>query len=321
MSLLSFDIFSKLSEFASGWTRLINTKANEGISVNDQNKVNVDFEKDDENDVVRLETAKELKSSKKEGVPVYIGYSAKAAKTADEKMRRAKFLETVKKWGAIDEENLKALIDRTYPQELREMGRSVKLIFITGSSEPLAANIASALKEMYHPDAKVVDALKKYYGVDVKSIIDWEAYAKADETTQEMIDSYLRGASYRGDLRNMPRWIFDGYIKKSAGLKSGARRILKPGHSIDQMIIDEINTVESEWRKKTYANPNINVNMQLKLLPKYLVVDDTVIEGSTMKGIFREFMSPKISGSINSAVGRIEDRLYGYAVFTARAVN
>jgi hypothetical protein len=321
MSLLSFDVFSKLSEFTSGWTRLTGDRTNEGISIDDQNRVGVDFEKDEETDVIRLETASELKSSKKEGIPVYVGYSAKAAKTADEKLRRAKFLETVKKWGAIDEDNLKALIDRTYPQELREMGRSVKLIFITGSSEPLASNIASALKEMYHPDAKIIDVLKKYYGVDIKSIIDWEAYEKADDTTKEMIDSYLRGASYRGDLRNMPRWVFDGFIKKSAGLKSGARRILKPGHSIDQMIINEINEVESEWRKKTYANPNINVNMQLRLLPKYLVVDDTIIEGSTMKGIFREFMSPKISGSIDSAVGQIDDRLYGYALFTARAVN
>jgi hypothetical protein len=300
---------------------LINTKTNEGISLDDQNRINVDFERDSENDVIRLETARELKGLKREGVPVYVGYSAKAARTPGEKRRRSRFLETVKKWGSIDKDNLKELIDRTYPQELREMGRSVKLIFITGSSEPLASNIALALKERYHPDAKIIDVLKKYYGVDVKSIIDWDAYEKADDTTKKMIDSYLRGASYRGDLRNIPRWVFDGFIKKSAGLKSGARRILKPGHSIDQMIIDEINEVESEWRKQTYANPNINVNMQLRLLPKYLVVDDTIIEGSTMKGIFREFMSPKISGSIDSAVGQIDERIYGYALFTARAVN
>jgi hypothetical protein len=320
MSLLDFNIFSKLSHFASGWTRLSKKSLTEGISI-DGSDISIDFEQDSDEDVVRLKDAKELKSSKKEGIPVYVGYMTKPTRDKNEKLIRKRFLEEVKKWGKVSNENLKELIDRTYPQKLREMKNSVKVIFLAGSSEPLAANIALALKEMYYPEAKIVDVLKKYYGPDVRSIVDWEEYEKADPKTKQMIDTYLRKASYEGSLTNMPDWIFDGYIKKSAGLQSGARRLLKSSHTIDQVIISSIREAESTWHENVYSNPNINPSMKLKLLPKYLVVDDTIIEGSTMKGIFRELMSPEIQKEVGQQVGSIESKLYGYALFTARAIN
>jgi hypothetical protein len=311
MKLFTLDIFSKINSLKSGWANLLPSSVNEGIRL-EGTKVVLDFNKDLENDVVNLENPKEIGPTRKEKIPVFRGYLLE--RVPDLKY----FMEIIKKWGALDQENLKTLIDFTYPTELRE--QNVEIIFITGSSDPLSANIAEALKELYYPNCKVVDVLKKYYGVDVKDIIDWKEYERADPRTKKMIDTYLRQFSKGGVMSAEARSKFDGYIKKSSGLQSGARKILKPGHEIDDYIITAIVDAEEEWRQKYRGAAGVNQSAMMKYHPSYLMVDDTIIEGSTLRGIFKALLSTLLSNKVENRLSQLAAKsIYGYCLFSYKA--
>ena len=293
MNLLDFNTHSTINQFNSGWGNLTFGDLNEGMSISN-NKIIVDFKEDLPNDVVKLVDVTTLDAVRKEKVPVFRGYKMERTATI------GTFMKAVKKWGALDDDTLKSIIDFTYPMELKN--GSVGVIFITGSSDPLSAKIANALIEMYYPTAKVVDVLKKYYGADVNDTIDWEKYKKSDPRTREMIDTYLRQFSKQGNMANRPRTEFEGYIKKSLGAQSGIRKALKPGHQIDDFIISSIVDAENNWIKNYRNNPRISDNEKIRQYPKYLFVDDTIIEGSTVKGIFKEL-----------------DSIFGYCLFSYKS--
>lgn len=311
MKFPTLDIFSKINSLNSGWANLLPSSINEGIRL-EGTKVVLDFNKDLEKDVVKLQDPTEIGPTRKEKIPVFRGYLLE--RVPDLKY----FMEIIKKWGALDQENLKTLIDFTYPVELRE--QNVEIIFITGSSDPLSANIAEALKELYYPNCKVVDVLKKYYGVDVNDIIDWKEYERADPRTKKMIDTYLRQFSKGGIMSADARKNFDGYIKKSSGLQSGARKILKPGHEIDDYIITAITNAEDEWRQKYRGAAGVNQSAMMKYHPSYLMVDDTIIEGSTLRGIFKALISTLLSSKVETRISQLATKsIYGYCLFSYKA--
>jgi hypothetical protein len=296
-------IFSKLTDYSflrkpeSAWGK-IESILNEGLGMEGEN-IKVDFDQDQANDVVRLNPARQLKDLKKAKVPVYRGYALEKVEE-----RRA-FMRRVKQQDAISQEDLEKLIAMTFPKELAD--RKVQLIFTTGSSDPLALNVAETIQSLYYPNAKIIDVMKKYYGADISDIVDQEAYDRADPVTRGMIDQYLAGR----------RAGFQGYIKKSSGLKSGARRILKPGHTIDDYIIDNIQRVEDEWSEKFLRDKSINPSVAFKFRPGYLFVDDIIIEGSTLRGIFNQMMDAVMSGKLDvSARQMASSSIFGYCLFS-----
>ena len=207
-------------------------------------KIEIDWTQDSELDVVRLAPPVPTKSSRISKIETFAGYVLEnptfPGEPSSHSTKRC-FAEFIKNWGSISQEDLKNLINLTYPQELKDA--NVKLLFVIGSSAPLSANIALALKEMYYRDAKIIDIMKAYYGADVNDVVDIDKYNRANPTTREMIDTFVGRFKSRWNedgVRTPPRDKWEGYIKKSSGLQSGARSILKPGHSIDEYIISSI---------------------------------------------------------------------------------
>lgn len=298
--LFSFDEYRFFLEKAKGEWSFLNKKGlNEGIGLDENGNITIDWEKDSEKDLVYLNPIKEAKITRKSGIPVYKGY------VIENKANKKEFANIVKKWNSLKDFELKTLIEKTYPEELKK--ESVKIIFITGSSDPLSANIASIIKETYYPNAKIIDILKAYYGIDPNDIIDWEKYDQADDTTKKMIDSYLKNISSN----------FEGYIKKSSGLQSGARRILKPGHIIDSFILNSLINAEKEWKEKWADDKNIPIEKKIKMLPKYLFVDDIIIEGSTLKGIFNLMLDAIENLEKEKKLSKIaKNSIYGYCLFS-----
>lgn len=312
IKLLDFSTYAVINQFTSGWGNLSFNNLNEGMRMSN-GKIIVDFEEDLKNDTVRLNDVTKLDIVRKERVPVFRGY-----KLERESTDLAEFMKSVKKWGAFDDDTLKSIIGFTYPAELKN--KSVGVIFITGSSDPLSAKIANALVEMYYPEAKVVDVLKKYYGADVKDIIDWDKYETSDDRTKEMIDTYLRQFSRRGDMRNTPRTEFEGYIKKSLGAQAGMRKALKPGHEIDDFIISNIVDAEAAWIENYRNNPAITDAEKVRRYPTYLFVDDTIIEGSTIRGIFKELKETLSSPLIKRKITSLAlNNILGYCLFSYKS--
>lgn len=308
MMILTFDQYSNfVFESNSSWTQISSTHLTEGISFIDD-KINVDFNSDSDADVVKLDPPKPAVPTRKAEVKVFKGY------VMENSPLKKDFAEKVKKWGALEREDLKKLIALTYPKELKEM--NVTVLFITGSSDPLSAHIAELIKEMYYPKAKVVDVLKAYYGADVKDVVDWEEYERADPKTKEMIDTYLNKFKYGNNLNQKPRIEFEGYIKKSSGLQSGARRLLNPGHLIDSTIVDTIVDSENYWKEFYLKDKSLDMSIKVKMRPRYLFVDDTIIEGSTLRGIFRLLTAALDSPEVRTKIGqRAVDSILGYCLF------
>jgi pyrimidine operon attenuation protein/uracil phosphoribosyltransferase len=317
---LGYTVFSSLQKESSSWGRIsYSSKVNEGIRLTgegDDKNIVVDFDQDEDNDVVSLNPPVPISKVRKKGgetvaemIPVFRGYKLNR-RSSDLR----EFMELVKRWGALNPEDLRQLISLTYPEELKN--QQVNLIFITGSSDPLAAQIAEAIKEMYHPRCKIIDIMKRYYGADVNDIVNWEAYANADETTREMIDTFIN--NFRRVNGRPPRREFEGYIKKSAGLQSGARNLLNPGHTIDSYIMNNIVKAELDWEKDYGKGSGMPINVAIKNRPSYLFVDDTIIGGTTIRGIFKEMMSAIHSNEIanDTTKSMIKRSIFGYCLFS-----
>ena len=299
------NIFSSgiLERSQAGWGKIIGPSLHEGLSLQG-GQVVADFSQDSEEDVVRLNPPVPTAPVRKLNVPVYRGYSM------EKRDDRKEFMETIKGADSIPQADLEKLVELTFPRELAE--RNVKILFTTGSADPLAIRIAEAIRSLYYPKAQIIDVLKKYYGADATDVVDWEAYDKSDPKTKKMIDSYLKKTSPG----------FSGYIKKSSGLQSGARRLLKAGHDIDSYIINKMVDAEESWRKDYLGNRNVNPNMAIKFRPAYLFVDDLIIEGSTLRGIFKQMMDAVMAGETNSSVrGMMKSSIYGYCLFSYKNVG
>lgn len=281
-------------------------------------KIEIDWNQDSEFDVVKLSPPSPTKSSRISRVETFAGYVLENPSFPNEPNRHSTkrcFSEFIKNWGSISQEDLKNLIDLTYPDELKSA--NVKLLFVMGSSAPLSANIASALKEMYYREAKIIDIMKAYYGADVEDIVDREKYSQADPTTRSMIDTFVGGFKSKWEddgTRIPPKNKWEGYIKKSSGLQSGARSILKPGHMIDDYIISSIRSEMSNWFKK-YSGGDYRISRANT--PHFLAVDDIIIAGSTMKNAISMILGALSNPNNQIEASKIaETNTHGYVLFS-----
>jgi pyrimidine operon attenuation protein/uracil phosphoribosyltransferase len=287
-------------------------------------KIDIDWNNDSENDVIKLNPVRPVKSSRISTIETYVGYALEDLPSPGDnflvkKPHRIKrcFSEFAKEWESISDKDLKNLIDYTYPDALREKSTNVAILFVMGSSAPLASRIAEALKEMYYKSAKIIDITKAYYGADVRDIIDWKKYDRSDARTQAMINSYIRGfqTSWDPDGKKInPRRKWEGYIKKSSGLQAGARSLLKPGHVVDEYIID---TIRKEMIKHKEIVKTGDMRIAKATSPMFLAVDDLIIGGSTMRGAF-DMLLNAISNPSNNIEnpGIISRGSRGYALFS-----
>jgi hypothetical protein len=149
--------------------------------------------------------------------------------------------------------------------------------------------------------------MKAYYGVDVNSMVDWDEYKKADDTTKKEIDTFLNTRRERGD--------FEGYIKKSSGLRSGSRRLLKPGHMIDDYITSTITSDYKEFAE-VISKHGKDFRVVAAARPKYLIVDDTIIEGSTLGSIFEKYKNAINKLTDVNAVKYAITSTVGYCLFS-----
>lgn len=300
MDILSYRSYNVVKGLRPAWLKTY-SDINEGIQyVTDDSgseKIIMDFNQDLPNDVVKLKDPIKTRDSRftvNWKAPVFTGYALE--KHPDD----AKFIEFIKNWEAISDTELKALINHTFPTELKE--RNVRVLFVTGSSSPLSVRIAEALRDLYYKRAKIVDIVKAYYGVDMKDIVNWEEYEKAHPDTKKIVDRYIRKGAK----------AFTGYIKKSAGLQSGGRDLLKPGHTVDDYIVSAIKDEYDKWIDTPYNRGSV-----VRMMPRFLVVDEFMIKGSTLRGIFQQFKNIKWDTRVNNHLKDFaESSMYGYVLFS-----
>lgn len=267
--MLGFKSYSTLNIIKSVFNRI-----DEGINFSidpesNIHSIDVDYNNDSDDDVVKLANVSPTRDSRMAGIQSWVGYNLEDPIVDGNRIKNY-FSEWVKTWNSFSDSELEELINHSFPDDLKK--KNIKIIFVMGSSSPLSSRIADALKKMYFKDAKIIDIMKAYYGVDKKDIINWDEYEKAGEVQKKQIDSYLRGLT-----------SFDGYIKKGGRLQTGQTRdkILKPGHYVDDYIIDNISRELRDWSDSAKGETNIKALMSR--VPNFLTVDDIVVQGSTIK--------------------------------------
>jgi len=242
--------------------------------------MNINYSEDSEDDVVKLKNPRLLKHSVMANVVAYGGYKLEDLKGDIYRGHNTKtcFANYIKELGSISNDDLKTLIEKTYPDVLKNS--NVLIIFAMGSSSAMSINIAEALKELYYPNAKIVDIIKAYYGKDPDNMVDWGKYNKTDKATKSAIDAFVNKhkSSSKNNIEVKAKREFSGFIKKSAGLQSGPRYILKPGHLIDLTILKSIQDTFMSNRDATY-----------------LTVDDIILKGSTMRSALENVVNAVIS--------------------------
>jgi hypothetical protein len=297
---------------------------NEGIRLGINQKPEIDFNRDSPDDLIRLVSAPIAGSNsyKVEGstIKMYHGYAMENA----EGSQKVQLMDALKKPDTITDDELVKLIKLTYPDKL--ISQRVDVIIPAGSSSPLALRIAEAVKNIYYPNAKVIDVVKRFYA-DPLSIVNWEAYAKADMTTRKQLDSYLKNhvvgywngpaamnwANQTGkpvqdwpgieNAKTSPDTDWTGFIKKSAGLRSGSRRLLNVGHHVDDYIIDAFKSADKVHRDLISSiSYNRLGNFIKQQPPHFMIVDDMVIGGTTLKGIVNDITSKLNDANLNEYI-------------------
>jgi hypoxanthine phosphoribosyltransferase len=299
----------------------------EGIRLGATGKPEIDFTSDNPDDVIKLTDAPEAGSiSPRTGAKVsrYYGY------VMDEVGEDSKnqLMHALKEDGAVSQAEINQLVAKTFPTALKN--KKITHIFVAGSTSPLAVSIAESIKSQFFPKAKIIDILKKFYQTPI-DMVDWEAYLRADRTTRKNFDSYLKKfveewngpealawsqetgqpiwkwpklKDYSDPVYQSPTPSFSGHIKKSLGLKSGSRGLIKAGHSIDSSIIDAISSAEADY-EKLIKDRNYDIRIVSANSPKYLIVDDIMLGGTTLRGIVDELekslsSSRGLANAINS---------------------
>tara|TARA_Y100000389_G_scaffold195186_1_gene226227 strand:+ start:12502 stop:13497 length:996 start_codon:yes stop_codon:yes gene_type:complete len=264
----------------------------------------IDYTNDTPDDIVKLANPSPTRSSKLSGIQSWAGYNLEDPVIDGHNIKNC-FSKWSKEWESFSDKELKELIDYSYPQELKS--KNVKVLFVMGSGSPMSARLADALKTLYYPTAKIVDIIKAYYGSDARDIVKWDKYKTKTEKTKKMIDSYLNKISKD----------FTGKIKKSSGLQSGARDLLKPGHSIDDYVMKSIKDEMVEWREE--AKTARNSAIAIESIPSFLAVDDIIIQGSTVRGALSEVVksiSSLKSGIPQSLQNMARSNIFGYVLFS-----
>ena len=267
-------------------------------------KPDINFEYDSPDDIIKLANAPNAKfNTYNNKVKMYSGYIMEKAHGEE----KVELMDLLKEPESITDSDLKRLIKSTYPTNM--IGIKVELIIPAGSSSTLALRIANTIKELYYPKAKVIDILKRFYTIPM-SIVNWEEYLRADPTTREQLDSYLKNhvSSYwngpaaldwskqTGEhIENWPGMEnfktsqsteFTGFIKKSSGLRSGSRKLLNPGHNVDEYIINTIEAANDVFNtlKKGLKSAD-SYSIAAANTPYFMIVDDMMLGGTTLKGI------------------------------------
>lgn len=349
-NILPYNLFKYSNGTSPRW--LDANVVNEGIyftcDTNCKNpNVEINWDKDSQDDIVKLANVQRLNPSRMDGMQTFGGYVLDDPNINGIRVKKC-FAEWSKRSDSLTDQELKDLISYTYSDELRN--QNVTILFAMGSSSSLSVRIAEALKEMYYPKAKIIDIMKAYYGIDPNNIIDWDEYHASGPVQQAQIDSYLK--SLRGndprrgefeyknpedfdDLDDLEQYLkdleiekkrlediekkkFKGYIKKGGSLQTGRTRdkILKPGHMIDSYVIDSIIEDLNKWKED---RSSLNPNMAIRMAPRFLTVDDIIVQGSTIKrsmSILREMIYSKELGLSSSDREQIIRSLYGYVLFS-----
>ena len=172
MSVLNYRLYNLVKGIEPKWLNSFN-RTNEGVKFIESEtgkEIQIDFNSDEEGDIIKLANPISTRISRFDKVPTFAGYSL------EKNPKSASFIEYIKNWESISDTELRALIDHTYPNELKKI--NVRVLFVTGSSSPMSARIAEALKEMYYKKARIVDVMKAYYGADIKNAIDWKRFTE-----------------------------------------------------------------------------------------------------------------------------------------------
>ena len=291
----------------------------EGIRLGATGKPEIDFTSDNPDDVIKLVDAPEAGSiSPRTGAKVSRDYGYVMDEVGEDSKKQ--LMHALKEDGAVSQSELNQLVAKTFPSALKN--KKITHIFVAGSTSQLAVNIAESIKSQFFPKAKIIDILKKFYQTPI-DMVDWDAYMRADRTTRKNFDSYLKKfveewngpealawsqetgqpiwkwpklKDYSEPVYQSPTPSFSGHIKKSSGLMSGSRGLLKAGHSIDSSILNAIASAENEYfnliKKSGFDHRVAAANS-----PKYLIVDDMMLGGTTLRGIVDEL--EKALGSYN----------------------
>lgn len=282
---------------------------NEGIKMDQTGQVEINFSADSPNDLIKLKNSPEAGVTRSNiedtRIPMYYGYVMQEG----EAEKKSELMDALKKQESITDEELAKLIKETFPKDL--ISKKVTFIIAAGSSSPLAMRIANTIKSLFYPRAKVSDILKRYYYSPL-DIVNWTAYMKADKITREQFDSYLKNhVSSYWNGREALAWSektgqpiaqwpgsenfsksgantsnFTGYIKKSSGLRSGSRTLLNPGHHIDDLIVNTIRDAKTAYQELA-NDPRYSKDFRMLAIntPNFLIVDDMILGGTTLKGI------------------------------------
>jgi hypothetical protein len=282
---------------------------NEGIKMGQHGQPEIDFSADSPEDLIKLQDAPEAgvtrSTIKANKIPMYYGYVMQDG----EAEKKSELMDALKRQDSISDGELTQLVKETFPRDL--INKRIEFVIAAGSSSPLAMRIASTIQKLFYPKAKVADVLKRFYYSPL-DIVNWPAYMKADKITREQFDSYLKNhvASYWNGKEAMAwaektglpidQWPgsedfskaapsqsnFTGYVKKSSGLRSGSRILLNPGHHIDDLIVNTIRDSKKAYQQLA-EDPRYRKDFRMLLIntPNFLIVDDMILGGTTLRGI------------------------------------
>lgn len=300
----------------------------EGIRLGTNKKPEIDFTSDNPDDPIKIANPPPAgltrnRIGNKQSINMYYAYSMDDVPSET----KIELMDALKKPDAMSDSELEELIDRTFPNELKREVKSIPMIITTGSSSNLGLRMAEIIRRKYQPNAKIVDLLKKFYA-DPLDIVNWSAYLKADDDTKEYLDSYLRNhvigywdgpaaiawaketgnpvRDWPGDQLHKKSTEYTGFIKKSSGLASGARKLINIGHHIDDYIVNMIRLADHEYQR-LLADPSIRKTQNVIMVnnPYFLIVDDMMLEGSTLKSINSVIVDKLRSSGLGAYANRI----------------
>ena len=329
-NVLSYKLFNYTKGTSPRWFKY--GELNEGINFTPGNddvnpKMSIDWNSDTPEDVVKLANVKRINATKMDGMFTFGGYVLDDNDSERGKDIKLKFAEWSKKEDSLSDDELKSLIDYTYPQKLKE--QNISILFAMGSSSPLSYRMASALKELYYPKAEIIDIMKAYYGIDPRDTIDWDAYdeyrlgylertANEEPTRKKEVASYLSTASGHDARRGQFQYQNiediddpDEIDRYASSLDAERNRLasiekrkfkghIKKGGTArsgifrDKLLkpghdIDEFITdsIIKVLDKWKEDRLTLNPNIAVRYSPKFLTVDDVIVKGSTITRAMR----------------------------------
>jgi hypothetical protein len=325
-NILSYRLFNATRGTKPQW--LTPNVINEGIYFTSDNRgknpyMTIDWNNDTPDDVVKLADPIRLNPVGLGSLKsAYAGYALENPTINGVEVKKH-FAEWSKDEGSLSDDELKQLIEYTYPEELKQ--QNIRILFAMGSGSTLSVRIAEALKELFYPKAKIIDIMKAYYGIDPEDTVDWDIvkqhhdefrkkHGREDETRIKGVQSYLNKArghdpkkgefEYKNiedfdDLDAMDKYLVDLEAEQNrldAIERDKFKGYIKKGGTVQSGIIRDkflkpghyidsyiINSIKQEIIKHDENRKHLTPNMATKLNPKFLTVDDVIVKGSTIR--------------------------------------